>query len=151
MMKISAPYPAVNDARLDRLQTQIGAVLPAAYRRFLLLRNGGRANDAAFDVPGWGKSLVNNFFAVDASDACDLMDMHRRLDHFLPKTLLAVADDPAGNLICLGLAGALAGHVLFCWHEEPIEADLERGICERGLYPVAINFDAFLAQLQPDP
>ena len=141
MMKIATPYPVVSEARLDRLQTELGAALPAAYRRFLRRHNGGRASDAAFDVPRFGRSLVNDFLAVDAGDHCDLMAMRRRVDHVLPPALLAVADDPAGNLICVGLAGATAQRVFFCCLEEPIE---------RGLYPLADDFDAFLALLQAE-
>jgi cell wall assembly regulator SMI1 len=140
-MKIARPYPAVTEARLDRLQTQLGAALPAAYRRFLLRTNGGRAGDAAFDVPRFGRTLVNDFLGVDAGDHADLMAMRQRLDHFLPPALLAVADDPAGNLVCIGLAGAVAQRVLFCCLEEPIE---------RGLTPLADDFDAFLALLQAE-
>jgi cell wall assembly regulator SMI1 len=139
MMKIAAPYPAVTEARLDRLQTQLGAALPAAYRRFLLRHNGGRPSDAAFDVPRFGRTLVNDFLAVDAGNHCDLMAMRQRVDHLLPPAWLAVADDPAGNLVCVGLAGAVAQRVFFCCLEEPIE---------RGLYPLAADFDAFVALLQ---
>jgi cell wall assembly regulator SMI1 len=141
MMKIALPYPAVSEARLDRLQAQLGAALPAAYRRFLLRTNGGRAGDAAFDVPRFGRTLVNDFLGVDAGDHADLMAMRQRLDHFLPPALLAVADDPAGNLVCIGLAGEMAQRVLFCCLEEPIE---------RGLYPLADDFDGFLARLQTE-
>jgi cell wall assembly regulator SMI1 len=150
-MKIATPYPPVSEARLDRLQTELGAVLPAAYRRFLLRHNGGRPSDAAFDVPRFGRSLVNDFLAVDAGDHDDLMSMRRRVDHFLPPALLAVADDPAGNLVCIALTGAMASRVFFCCLEEPIEADLALGRFERGLYPLASDFDAFLALLQAEP
>jgi SMI1 / KNR4 family (SUKH-1) len=149
-MKIASPYPPVVPARLDRLQTQLGAVLPSAYRGFLLRHNGGRPSDAAFDVPRFGRSLVNDFLAVDAGDHCDLMAMRQRVDHFLPPSLLPVADDPAGNLVCLSLAGAAVQRVFFCCLEEPIEADLERGRFVRGLYPLADDFDAFLALLQAE-
>lgn len=141
-MKIAAPYPAVNEARLDRLQTELGAALPAAYRRFLLRHNGGRPSDAAFEVPRFGRTLVNDFLAVDGGDHGDLMAMRHRMDHVLPPALLAVADDPAGNLVCVGLAGATAQRVFFCCLEEPIEC---------GLYPLADDFDAFLARLQAEP
>lgn len=79
------------------------------------------------------------------------MAMRQRVHHFLPPALLAVADDPAGNLVCLGLAAAVTGRVFFCCLEEPIEADLERSRFERGLYPLANDFDAFLALLQAEP
>jgi cell wall assembly regulator SMI1 len=151
MMKIAAPYPPVNEARLDRLQAQLGATLPAAYRRFLLRHNGGRPSNAAFDVPRFGRSLVNDFLAIDAGDHGDLMAMRRRVDHFLPPALLAVADDPAGNLVCIALTGAMASRVFFCCLEEPLEANLEGGHFERGLYPLADDFDAFLALLQAEP
>jgi cell wall assembly regulator SMI1 len=80
--------------------------LPEDYKRFLLRNNGGRPVPDFFTVWDDGDGVsVSWFCSVKyGDDRLDLtLDMLWLAEQVVPRTLLPVANDPGGDLICISL------------------------------------------------
>ena len=69
----------------------------------------------------------------------------------IPRDLIWVMDDPTGNPICLGIAGAHRGRVYFCEHERGPDPDTwDRRVESAGCFTrLADSFAEFVAGLYP--
>jgi hypothetical protein len=125
-----------DEAAVAELEVMIGTRLPDDYRELLVTTNGGEPNPS-----GFAQSRVHWFFAV--------IEVQRRrsiMGARIPGDLLAIATDPFGNLICLGLDGSRHGQVYFWDHEREGEGAEED---RRDLELTAESFDAFMRSLAP--
>jgi hypothetical protein len=115
-------------------QMALGAVLPDDYREFLLKYNGGYPEPSGFRG---GKEVLNSLFGFCQKHHCLLCNfyIHRTI---LPQAIIPIADDPFGNLVCLGVAAADGGRVFFWDHEYGDSS---------GLSHVADSFTNFLDSL----
>src|SRR5689334_10302031 len=106
--EVFATRPAT-DEDIRRLESQIGATLPADYREFILKNNGGRPDYdyIAFSTPEGDlqDTDVLAFLSLDENDR------HYNVFRFLqaykgriPRSCLPVACDSGGNLMLLDLA-----------------------------------------------
>lgn len=66
----------------------------------------------------------------------------------LPDSVLAIADDGGGNLICLAVKGENRGRIYYWDHEE---AEQEQGTAPtfQFLQPIADSFDEFIDKFEP--
>jgi hypothetical protein len=141
----------VDDARLDTLQRDLGASIPAAYRAFLLNSNGGEPTLDHYPIHG----MVDNpfgeirmFLGVDAREEYDDLEVTRsQLSDRLPAELLAIGYSSGGDMICLSLRPSDYGEVFF-WdsHAESDPASWSRS-GYTNVYFVAKDFETFIASL----
>lgn len=142
--------PPLSDEDIKLLESSVGVFLPSEYRKFLLRQNGGRPTPNAFSIRGLANNpfgTIHYFFGIgDAIESCNLDWNYAVLNGRLPSNLIAIADDPCGDLICLTLFGDDAGSVVF-WdrHTEPNEPSYE------NVYQVAESFKEFLDGIQKLP
>lgn len=142
MIPMESTYGKASDAQLDALEHRLTVKLPHPYREFLKEQNGGRPLGGDFDVPGWGETLLCDFYAVEAPNkSYDLERAIERLSDVIESQfVIPIASDPAGNHICLGVGGKYFGKVYFWDHEN---WDEERGAME-ALIELNSSLDEFL-------
>lgn len=140
MIPMSKTYGAASEADLNGLESIYNLVLPKAYREFLSKQNGGRPELRPFNVPGWGSSVVNTFYGVGIGGIYDLEMVREAFEGVIPEGVFAIADDPGGNQLCIGVEGEKRGKVYF-WFHEAGDTDEEAA----ALFEVAPSFEAFLA------
>ncbi len=140
MVAIREAFPSIDDASLQVVEEALGFTLPKTYRDRLMQNNGGYPEPADFDIGAEGASTVQYFLGVNEGDPDDLLTFNTNFKGRLPSGLLAVAYDPGGNLICLGVGGERLGQVFFWDHEH-------RNSVIDELPMLAPSFDSFLEQL----
>ncbi len=146
--------PASEDA-IRALEARMGAPLPAGYRRFLALCNGGFAGGALsyraadgtlYPVHHVGGLRAEPYFSLDATAA-----VYQGAQARIPRALRWIADDPFGNAYCLAVTGPRRGWVYFWDHEkepEPTEWD-GRVETAGNLTALVDGFEAFVGGLVP--
>jgi cell wall assembly regulator SMI1 len=111
----------VDDARIRAFEARLGATLPDEYRAFLLAYNGGQPTPSEFRLAGrtgpYTDSQVHWFYSLHEGPYSNLEKTRALLGGRLPDDLLAIAGDPGGNKICIGLAGDARGRIMFFDHE----------------------------------
>lgn len=135
--------------RIVAFERELGAMLPDEFRAFLLRHNGGVPNREAFEVPGenGGERPFHCFFALhdcpwddSTPEGSQGFPLQEALADFRadggPADVLPVGKDWSGSYVCVGLAGADRGRVLYYDHE------MEQ------LVPLADTLAAFLAVLR---
>lgn len=130
--KIVESGPPVDKVSIESIEKKLGAKLPNTYREFLLTHNGGRPEPCSFSR----NVVVTHFYGVlPKAKNYDLLEENKVMRQWLPKGMIAIADDPFGNAICLTLKGKNRGK-LYLWDHEgaPERVDI------RAKYP-GIIFD----------
>ncbi len=119
--------------------------LPASYRKFLTSVNGGEPTPDKLPVPGWRGNVtcVNRFYGLGEGGYYDLEKTLQGAEDYVPAGHLPIAEDSAGNLICMGIGGPAAGNIYFWDHEGPQNDD------PANLIRLADDFDRFLDSLLP--
>jgi SMI1-KNR4 cell-wall len=104
------------------LEAGLSVELPEAYRAFLAEGDGARFREYNEIEGTWHGGLCVMFSVVDreASDR-QLEQVASVYRDRVPSEFLAIGDDSAGNLVCLGVVGEHRGEVFFWDHE--MEAD----------------------------
>lgn len=143
----------VTEEDLAQAEMHMGRSIPAAYRTFLLVHNGGRPIGAMFEIhggSGTGKvtdmSRVGWFFGINTgrhyNNLEDVVDVYRGR---IPPNIFPIADDPFGNVIGISTAGEQAGTVYFWDHE--LEVEPGETPHPNSLLFVAPSFEEFLNSL----
>ena len=141
MLRTIEAGPKILPSNVAVLEQHYGVCLPAAYREFLLARNGGRPERDLFPVPGCQASpvaRVHFFFGInDPVESCSLswnIDLFRER---LETNLLPIATTEGADKICIILD---TGAVMF----------LDGYSDSLTSYRVASSFEAFLDVLYRD-
>jgi len=142
-------FGPLKETRLEAFEMDLGTALPEEYRAFLLKHNGGTPDRETFDVPGedGGERPLHCFFALhdgkwdDTTPEGSLgFPLQSALADFRADggsaDALPIGKDWSGSYVCIGLAGADRGRVLYLDHE------MER------LVPLAETLAAFLTSLR---
>lgn len=145
-IRFAHSYPPLDPERIERFERAARLRLPASYKRFLLLTNGGRPVESnVLIVPGWSfdNTVISFFFGVDTGDTYDLMSNVERYRRRIPSECIPIADDVAGNLLCIDTAPPGEGTILFWDHENEADTPDDRS----NVYPVADDVFDLLAKL----
>jgi hypothetical protein len=145
MLNTTATGPSIAEIDIQRLEQRRSMTLPSDYRRFLLLRNGGRPERDLFFASESKSNLVAriNFF-LSIGDPDDAYDLDRTLDAVadrIEKGFLPIAVTWRGNYICLEVERDCAGHILF-WDGHMLKGE--------NVYPIANSFTEFIESLFRD-
>lgn len=138
--------PSIGDEDITRFESRYGLVLPAAYRRFLLVTNGGRPERDLFSIKSFedqSPGRIHFFFGL--KDSIESSNLDWNLEVFrerIPAGLLPIATTEGADKICLSVDDARPGQVFF-W-----DGCARAG--ERSLHLLADDFAAFVSSLQGD-
>ncbi len=142
-MELSDCGPAITDEQIAGFEAQLKVRLPTQYRQFLLETNGGVPNHPTIVWlhPSGQESgtTLATFFSLGGKEDLRLAWQNCRL--VIPDDWLAIAEDIAGNLLCLQVAGQNHGSVFF-WDHELSSDELE------DEFPAYSSFDKLVKQLK---
>jgi len=89
------------------------------------------------------------FYGISSDAEYDLAHTLGTVAQYLPPSLFPIAEDSAGNLICLGVDASNRGKVFFWNHEEELDTDGDIRQDYSNVYEVASDIDQFLSNLLP--
>jgi len=148
MITIEDAGPPLTEERIASFERDLEVRLPDQYRKFLLRTNGGMPSPDTVDIGGFSQSPtdVQVFYRIGGSVKSSELNWNRStLTERLPDDLLPIACDSGGSAFCISLRREGWGAVLYC--------DLESVAFNYGVkpkfYPVAPDFDSFLAKIRP--
>jgi len=134
-------YQAAAPEKLDELERRVGRQLPASYREYLSVQDGGTLSP-------YNNEGVETIFGIgDVPEWASLWKELDAWDDVLPSGFLPVAGDAGGNIFCLSLRGDDAGSVWFWNHE--LEVAEDRSAASIEVTRRADTWTAFLDSLQP--
>ncbi|MBI5431252.1 MAG: SMI1/KNR4 family protein [Planctomycetes bacterium] len=134
--------PTLTASDILSLEMELGAILPAEYRAFLLRTNGGRPKPNAIDVPEapWRATPVRVFFGVRPNHPANSLVANRDLYRSrLHDGLIPIATDSFGNPVCIETRPATRGRIVL----------IDRQGSKLVEYPLARSLTEFLRKLRP--
>lgn len=145
------PNKKLSLKEIDKFEIQYNIKLSAKYKEFLLQSNGGKPETTVFFISkDQGSSVVRSLFGLYIGGYKDLIQNIEIYDGRLPKEFLPIGDDPAGNLLCVGIDEKYYDNIYFWDHEEELT---ERDYSKKGLinmYFLAKDIYEFLDKLHDD-
>ena len=142
-MEIENPGPNLNLRDVAAFEARVGIDLPDAYRKFLLLYNGGTPTPDNVDVPSapGTPTDIQVFFGIGRPiESSDLSwNLSLVVERCPTLCALPIACDSGGGLFCLKIENGTAMAVIYC--------DLDAPDCVS--YAVAPNFEMFVSRLRP--
>lgn len=129
-VQFKKPKPTLSEPEIDAAENAIGVKFPNEYRHFLLRTNGGRPFPDEFDIPwepshsplGWARSMVDWFLSIHDGEYSNLVeDNNISFKGRIPKDTLAIAYDPGGNLILMGVGDNNNGQIHFWVKDYEVE------------------------------
>ena len=148
---------STDETAVGSLEERLGVRLPAPYRQFLLMYNGGFLELGA-SIRYWegdveqglpllcifGLCNENPDYSIQ-SNLKEYVDGSRVMRSFLP-----IGIDEADDLVCLKIKGEKTGSV-YAWifeeEAEPEDVDAENEDGWANMYIVADNFDEFIEKI----
>jgi hypothetical protein len=118
IMQMKESYGGIAEEVIHSFEQKLNTRLPDSYRQFLLSHNGGEPCNYYITVPGWGESLVNNFFGLGFSDYRSLERcLQSWVDVAQRSQTIPIARDPGGNIFLIGIDDGNLDQVYFLDHE----------------------------------
>jgi len=147
-LKLLVNKPAADEARIAAFEARLGHRLPDDYRAFLLQYNGGRPAQRGFQFTRRPdthvRAAIHWFLSLHDGEASNLEQTAYTLRERIPPDTLAIANDPSGGYVLLGLHGESRGKVYF-WDPERAVAGRPDG---SNIDLVADSLDSFLSRLE---
>ncbi|EOV9527773.1 MULTISPECIES: SMI1/KNR4 family protein [Bacillus cereus group] len=146
MVKIESSHKKLSIEEIEKFEIENGVKLTEKYKKFLLQWNGGYPERSIFNISDeLGKSVLNVFNGI--GDMYDNLEKVIDIYEFrLAKGFIPIADDSAGNVICLGTEESYYEKIYFWDHEkEPEDPD-----DMSNMYFLANDIDEFLDNLYED-
>ncbi|MFH1897550.1 MAG: SMI1/KNR4 family protein [Candidatus Desantisbacteria bacterium] len=139
-IKIEDFEESLSMENLKRAEETIVATLPEEYKQFLMKYNGGRA----FNIKQFGGGL--DFEAITDGDDNNFFGTYNSLKGRIPEDTVAIAIDPGGNYVLLGIKGPNRGKVFF-WMLDFEDREEWEAPYESKVDFVANSFNEFLDSL----
>lgn len=151
-MKLIKTGIPINSNDLDIVEKTIGCKLPTEYCEFMLEHNGGQTEiDMVFDFYDEvnemdNTSVIREFFKIDDGDY-NLLKIYENLvnSDAMRTAMIAIADDPGGNIISISLDSDDYGTVYYLDHEY---AEVDSDYLMRS--KISNDFSEFIEKLFPD-
>lgn len=146
MVKILDSYKRLSLDEISEFELVNKVKFTKKYKGFLLQYNGGYPESNLFRISGnQGVTVLNQFYGIG--------DMYNNLEDYidiyeyrLPCGFIPIADDPSGNVICLGTEGTFYDEIYFWDHEQESEDPNDMS----NMYLLANNINEFLETLYSD-
>ncbi|WP_147532320.1 SMI1/KNR4 family protein [Bacillus marasmi] len=147
----------VSEAKIKEFGLQLGFQLPQDYIDCVKVNGGASVLPEEFRV-GNEERCFGSLFSFDEESCEYIVKKYETYKPFLPQKLFPIANDPAGNLICLDYKNTERPVVIFWEHENAWEKEMlirEEGLSEEqaeerareNVFYVAESFTAFLDKL----
>ena len=118
----------LNEEKLQMFENELKVKLPVDYKEFMLAHNGGMPeDDLMFNYHNSvnnkeSRSLIQMFYIIYEEENYEIYNLKNICftlwnDKALTKDYLAIAEDPAGNYVCISLNAETYGNIYFCNHE----------------------------------
>ncbi len=148
--------PQLSEAEVSEFETEIGAKLPEAYRKFLMACNGGILGKLGAESMFWVDRNYGFYDVYGLREQGDSLRRYREIYQSqtparIPLDLLPIANGIFGNVICLAVRGERYGHVYWWDHEMEPDPKTWDGTIETSgelFVHLADSFPEFVAQLK---
>lgn len=148
---ISECKPDLSEEGLNAVELKFGIMLPAQYRKFILIHNGGFPTPSKFEFIGSKgrkeNSTVHYFLSIYDGRYSnfeyhyqDFKIQSRRV----PDELVPIAYDSFGNLVCIAVKGEHTGAVYFWDHENEAPGEIP---WSKNVHLIQPTFEKFLESL----
>lgn len=137
----SNKYGQLKESTLIEFEEKIGARLPEDFREYLLQYNGGLPKPNNFNIHN-DCSSIHHMFGIHKGPEYSSLKWNVEIKkNAIPNLLMPFADDPFGNILCIGVKGDVKGEIYFWDHE----------VCEDGdwtdIVKISDSFTLFLNSL----
>lgn len=148
----------VSEVEIKESGLQLGFKLPQDYIDCVKINGGASVLPEEFNV-GKVERCFGGLFSFDEQSSEYIVGKYRIYNSTLPKEILPIADDPAGNLICFDYKNHSENPIVVFWeHEgawekevlmksEGITAEEAEEVARENLFYIADNFTKFLNKL----
>ena len=146
MPTFSGGFGPISVAAVNAAEKRLGVKLPADYKQFLRITNGGCPRPDGFQVPERGPAMVCILYGIRAERTpADLEYEQEQVTLWepLPAGFIAIGDDPGGCPLLMATCGDDAGRVFF-WDRKGFWVRDDG----RNTFLVAANFTAFVESLR---
>lgn len=116
----SNQYGNLSYEKLVEFEEQLNVTLPEDYRNYLIQYNGGLPKTNHFCIKSeGGDSRIHHVYGLNVGPDFQRLDlMFKIYTGRVSKSVLPIADDPFGNLICIGINNDIYGKIYFWDHEK---------------------------------
>ena len=152
-MKLVECGKVLTEEILAKFEEKLNVILPNSYKEFMLKNNGGTPEEEYvfdfFDIAGnfENNSCIRSFFIINEEETNgydDLLKIYRIMKEevMIAENVLPIADDPAGNPICMNLGEDRYGTIYLADSEleDPLTGQLL-------LNEIAASFSEFFDKL----
>lgn len=147
----------VSEATIKEIGLQLGFQLPQDYIDCVKINGGASVLPEEFNV-GIVERCFGSLFSFDEESSEYIVKKYQIYEPSLPKKVFPIANDPAGNLICLDYNNPGSPIVVFWEHENAWEKEMlikEEGLTEEqaeerareNVFYVAASFTEFIDKL----
>lgn len=145
-MKIETNNKPLSLKEITDFESRMSVQLPEKFKRFLLKWNGGSPEPSLFNISSeQGTSVLNMFNGI--GDMYDNLEKVIDIYEFrLPDGFIPIGDDPAGNIICLGINSPYNEKIYYWDHEQESDNPNEMS----NMYYLARDIEEFLESLYDD-
>lgn len=143
MVKIESSNNKLSLKDIEHFEEQTNVKFTDKYKEFLLKWNGGYPEPSVFNISSeQGNSVLNVFNGI--GDMYDNLEKVIDIYEFrLPTGFIPIADDSAGNVICLGTTDPYKDDIYFWDHEQEPENPDDMS----NMYFLAKDINEFLEML----
>jgi len=154
MFKIFKTEKKLTIEEVEKIEREIGLIFPMEYKEHLLKYNGGKCEPNEFSFFENGvleTSAIDWFLAIYDGDGDNLLEYINILkieEKRIPNSLIPIATDDCGNIICISCEGKDCGSVYFWDHEKEIDYNSEDDSNWSNLYLISPSFNEFIKNLR---
>lgn len=137
MIEILDSAPKIDSAKLEWVESLFRFKLPNDYKTFLLRFNGGRPLKSSFDFVGvdglQNTSDLKMFYSIGNPESEDNLETNITYyweNERLAKSVIPIAVDYGGNLICMSILAKDYGAIYFWDHEFELELELDENLAK---------------------